>query len=663
MSAFVFRVYRRVARDLARGRGAIVLVWLGAVALQAQPARDTTRLGTIVVTADRLPRAIASTTSAVTVIEGGTLRVAGITHLVDALRRVPGVSMARSGSLGAQTSLFLRGGESDYVRLLVDGVPMNDPGGALDLGAITTDNVERIEIVRGPASVLYGSDAVTGVIQVFTRRSKDPVEAHVSLRAGTYNTRTADGTIGFRGEMGGLTLGLARHTSDGMLPFNNAYRNDVFSARGDATVAGMRSVLTARHGDNTFQYPTDGAGAIVDRNAQRGERRLSSSAEFARPIGAHVEGIVSLSALNVRGRTSDPTDGAGDTLGVFAYRASGVVRRRVADARVVVRPTTSHAVSLGIEYSTESQRSADSSNYDVSVNRFTAARVTHAAYAQWVGDAGRVSFSLGGRYDDNDVYGDFHTARAGVSARVWPGARVRGAWGTSFKAPSFFESFSTAFSTGNAALAPERSRSWEAGVEQTLAAQRLQLSATVFDQRFRDLIQYTYISPADPNYFNIAAASARGVEVDARGEVAPGVLLWGSATALRTRVDDSGFESGPGSTFVRGARLLRRPPLTVTAGAQVQVIPRTHVDLAVTRVGVRDDRDFATFPAKPVELRSYTRVDVGGDYTFGIGDGIWKSAALIVRIENASGTDYQEIARFRAPGRVLLAGVRVGTQR
>ena len=117
----------------------------------------------IAVPADRTP-------SSVTVVTGDQLRSEGITTVADALRTVPGLSIVQTGSFGGATSLFIRGGESKYAKILVDGVPINDAGGAFDLSTLSTDNLDRIEIVRGPASVLYGSDAVAGVVQLFTRR-------------------------------------------------------------------------------------------------------------------------------------------------------------------------------------------------------------------------------------------------------------------------------------------------------------------------------------------------------------------------------------------------------------------------------------------------------------------------------------------------------------
>ena len=629
----------------------------------AATSTDTARLHPVVVTADRLPRPVTGTTSAVTVLDGAALRAAGVTHVLDALRLVPGAAVARAGSAGAQTSLFLRGGESDYVRVLVDGVPQNDPGGAIDLAALTLDHVERIEVVRGPASVLYGSDAVAGVVQLFTRRAPAPLDVHLAARAGSYGTRVGDASVGLRRARGGVTAAVAHHASDGILAFNNGYRNAVGSLAGDVTVADTRAQLTVRHGDNRFQYPTDGAGAVVDRNARRAERRLSSALDLSRPIGRRAEAQLTLAALEVHGRTSDPADGAGDTLGFFSYRARGVVRRRVADLRVLARPTEAQVVALGVEYSVERQRSADSSNYDVSLNRFRASRVTRAAYAQWLADVGPLALTIGGRQDDNDVFGRFRTARVGGALRLWQGARVRAAFGTGFKAPTFLEQFSTAFSVGNPALEPERSRSWEGGIDQEMASGRVRLSATAFDQRFRDLIQYAFRAPDEPNYFNVAAARSSGVEIEGRVRGAPGVDVWATATALRTRVEDAGVQTGAGATFVQGARLLRRPPLTWSAGVQLQRLPRTRLDLAFTRVGARDDRDFSTFPASPVVLDPYARLDVGGEYALTRHHGPWGATALTLRLENALGARYEEIANFRAPARVLLVGARVGSAR
>src|SRR5712664_2763144 len=134
-----------------------------------QPPQDTVVLKPVVVTATRVPVAADLVASAVTVLRGADLVAQGVRTVADALQTVPGAHVVETGSFGGQTSLFMRGGESDYTKVLLDGVPLNEAGGAIDLAHLTTDNIDRIEIVRGPESVLYGTDAVTGVVQIFTR--------------------------------------------------------------------------------------------------------------------------------------------------------------------------------------------------------------------------------------------------------------------------------------------------------------------------------------------------------------------------------------------------------------------------------------------------------------------------------------------------------------
>src|SRR6185295_15322133 len=173
-------------------------VALLALALTVQQPQDTVTLNPVVVTGTRVPMPLNNVSSAVTVLRGADLAIRGIRSVADALQLVPGASIVESGSFGAQTSLFMRGGESDYTKVLLDGVPLNQPGGSIDLANLTTDNIDRIEIVRGPASVLYGSDAMTGVVQIFTKQGGGgggAARARLGgeLRAGTYGS--ADGAL------------------------------------------------------------------------------------------------------------------------------------------------------------------------------------------------------------------------------------------------------------------------------------------------------------------------------------------------------------------------------------------------------------------------------------------------------------------------------------
>ena len=148
---------------------AVACLGLVPAVLAAQEPADTTRLAEIVVTATQYPTTPDSVAATVSVIRGDDLRARGIHFVAEALREIPGAQVVQDGPYGSTTSLFVRGGESDYVKVLVDGVAVNQPGGYFDFGSLTTDNVERIEVLRGPGSVLYGSDAIAGVVQIVTR--------------------------------------------------------------------------------------------------------------------------------------------------------------------------------------------------------------------------------------------------------------------------------------------------------------------------------------------------------------------------------------------------------------------------------------------------------------------------------------------------------------
>ena len=191
---------------------------------------DTSRLRTVIVSATKAEAPGSALTQAVTVISGNDLRARGVTRVTDALREVPGAALVQSGSFGAVTSLFLRGGESRYTKILIDGVPVNAPGGFFDLSHLTTDNIDRIEIVRGPASVLYGADAVSGVVQIFTKRARVGLTHDESFRAGTYRSRDAIASVTSGTPSVGFSLGGGAHTTKGIVPFNNQYLNGTLSS-------------------------------------------------------------------------------------------------------------------------------------------------------------------------------------------------------------------------------------------------------------------------------------------------------------------------------------------------------------------------------------------------------------------------------------------------
>lgn len=655
---------RRVVR-IAVAAG--VAAFAGEGNAEAQGVRDSVRLEPVVVTATRTPAPQHAVPAAVTVLDGRELERRGVRTVSDALRDVAGLDVVQGGAYGGVTSLFVRGGESDYVKVLIDGVPVNDPGGSIDLADLTTDNVERLEIVRGPASVLYGSDAVSGVVQIFTRRGTGATRGDLTLRAGSYTSVDALGGVAGGTDAVAYAASASRSRTDGIYEFNSAYTNTVWSGMLSATPdARTEAKLVVRYGASDYHFPTNSAGDVEDANAFQRRNRTVASLEVGRYFTSALEARATLGLNQFDGGIDDRPDSAGDTLGYFAYNSVQTMLRRSADVRLSAYLAGGAILSVGatVEWQRERSATASGSEFGPSTSAFEAERTSRGLYAQWYATPLRaLVVSLGGRVDDNSAFGTFWSYRGGVSYGLPTDTRVRVAVGKGFKEPTFFENFADdPFARGNPDLLPERSQSWEVGVEQDLLDGAIRIGATYFDQRFRDLVQYTFAppSPSDPSFFNVAAADARGVESEVAVELPLALRVSGAYTYLHTTVVDGGFQGGAGEAFEVGARLLRRPTHAASLQATQRFGTRGSVTGTVRYVGARDDRDFTAYPAETVLLPSYVRVDVSGEV------GMWRAPAghpaltLTGRLENLLDAAYEEVLGYPAPGRTVTVGVRVG---
>ncbi|MDQ2666468.1 MAG: TonB-dependent receptor [Gemmatimonadota bacterium] len=640
------------------------------IAAHAQAIKDTARIAPVVVTATRSPLAAERAPSSVSMITGAQLRAQGITTVSDALRQVPGLAVVQTGSYGGATSLFIRGGESKFTKVLIDGVPVNDAGGAFDFSTLSTDNLDRIEIVRGPASVLYGSDAMAGVIQLFTTRGTSGTHGDVSARAGGFGSHDADAAL--RGGNGALTYSIAgaRHSTDGIQAFNSAYHQSVGSALVGARGAQSDVALSLRYSDNEVHYPTDGSGQVVDSNAVHNDDRLSIGIDAGVRLTSAIEVRLALASYNAHGLTSDQPDSPADSNGYY-YSTPDKSQRRSGDIRIAFALPSASTLTVGTQVETEWQ--ADARTTDNLGGSVTPAqrRRTSGVYAQLLSTPfDIVTTTVGGRYEHNERFGDFFTYRAAASAQVVPDTRLRGSVGTAFREPSFLENYGSAFAIGNPALSPEHALSFDAGVEQRIGRD-LTVGLTGFQNSFRDLIDYSYSETA-PNYNNIARTRTRGLELESRIATDLGLHADGALTYLDTRVIDAGSGAGVAAAFASGARLLRRPMHTFDLGAGYGV-PRGSIDLRVHRVGTRDDSYYAGESVQRVTLAPYTRSDLSAQLR--LVENAQGSVAATLRAENVFDALYTDVSGFnydfartddasiaatgyRAPGRRILAGLR-----
>jgi len=647
--------FHRIARC-----SAIFLAIFGAshsVARAQTTSADTTTLKPVVVTATRLPSVAGAATLSTTVLSGDDLRARGVGTVLEALRETPSVAVVQGGSFGQQTSLFLRGGQSNYTQVLIDGVVVNDPGGAIDIANLTTDNIDRIEIVRGPASVLYGANAVTGVIQIFTRRGHGPLQLSAWARGGTYGTREGEvSTLGGNDKVA-YSLAAAQHNTDGIYDVNSAARNGTYSGRLHFTPDTRSDVaLNVRYIDAGAHIATNSNGVPNDSNQTHTERRALGSLDAGRFLTSRLEARVSLAATDADARSADRPDSPDDT--DFPYDIRTRLYRRSADARLNFSVAPDVVVTGGGSYESQHHRTsgAGPQHRDVS-----------AGYVQLAGTSfGKLSYTGGARLDHNSTFGDFTSYRAGAAYDLPSETRVHAALGSAFREPTFEESSSDQpFDVGNPALRPERSRSWETGLEQSIARGRASVGATYFNQRFRDMIQYNgLVAEGAPNYYNLAAATSDGVEVTVRATPTAPLTISASYTYTKTRVTNAGIDSSATASFVQGQRLLRRPANLASATASYAFRrPETSLHLEVATIGDRDDRDFSdqvTFIPKAVTLPSYTVVALSGELGILRRSSTSPDVVLTVRVDNLFDRNYQQIFGFASPRRTVLVGARVG---
>lgn len=637
--------------------GATATVLLSARALPAQVVQgDTVALPELVVTAERTPTPLAKSIATTTVLKGDDLRAQGLFFVEDALRQVPGAMPVPSGSFGGIASLFLRGGESDYTKVLIDGVAVNQPGGAYNFGTLSIDNVDRIEIVRGPVSVLYGSDAVSGVIQIFTRRGTAGLNASAGSQAGSFGTWT--GTLAASGGQGPVSFSgsLSRYRTDGIYEFNSGYRSTI--GGGAVTWRPDRRsevTLTARRDDNTLHFPTDFTGAVVDSNQFSTQQATTLGLDLGRRVGTALELRAHLdSRREVYGSSNQP-DSPGDTLDFYSRDVGRSLRRT---AGVTANVTLDPRVKLvtGLEGVWEALLEEGSSG------AFDQTRHNYGIYGQALLEpAARSVVNLGVRLDDNEKFGSHLTARVGTAYALTRTLRARASVGTSFKEPSLRENYAQGlFERGNPGLDPEQATSWEVGLEQSILAGNGSIAANYFDQRFRDLIQYDgNAAPDQPTYQNVAKATARGVEIIARVRPVAAMTLGASYTYLVTRVDDAGFATGADDIFVEGEPLVRRPKHSARFDAR-GAVGRVSLGAGLNVVGRRDDVDFRVFPQVRTTLGAYVTVDADAAVDIVRRAPGRPGIAATFRAENLFDRDYETVVGFAGRGRLLTAGARVG---
>jgi vitamin B12 transporter len=628
------------------------------------PAPAQEAIPDTVVTATRIPTPEERVPAAVTVLTRQDIEERGYQTLAEALQTVPGLRLVQTGGPGQQASAFVRGSASRQVLVLLDGVPVNDPSepnGAFNFGNELLGDIERIEVVRGPFSSLYGSGAIGGVVNLVTRRAPAgvPFRAFGDLAAGTQ--RTVRGTLGIEGNTGGwdyLITGqsMSSRAFDATAPrFNrNTGEREGFVGQAATVRLGWRPVEGTRI-EGLLRWRGNQAGLDNipndDPNYDSDDRRWLGQIRAETELfgGAWTTGLRA-AVTEDRRRYVNLPDGSSRASTYDLYRG----RRETYDWGNRVRlgdlgGVEEVALAFGATHERESSDSRSGNQPFQTVTDATArSNALHAGLQGRV--LGRLDLSAGIRQDLAEDYDGFTSWRLGAVLAVPEAAsRLRASAGTAFKAPSLFQRFGRIGTTfrGNPDLDPERSFTWEVGSETDIPVfgrrDGVTFGATYFDTRFRDLINF---NAAFSSLENVERARARGVELSLAVRPArwlEGAVAW---TVTETRDDAT------------GRPLPRRPRNVVAVSARIAPDERVVIAPELLFTGPSPEGAFASYDNNGVAAttitynKSGTVLNLTGSYR------VTENLTAYAEGRNLTGSRYEPANGFVIPGRSLLVGTR-----
>lgn len=641
-------------RMIAAGSAAVLAVSAQAAQAQSKPQE----LSEIVVTASRTAEPLSATGSAISVVSGETIATSNPGSLVDALRSVPGLDISENGGPGGTANVRLRGANTGQTLVMIDGIRVNDPtaaSGDFEFAMFAPSSIDRIEVLRGPQSALYGSDAMGGVINIITKKGSGPAQFNVRTEAGSYGTVVTQGSlVGTNGPWSYAFIGGGQHSngfsrygyripsiearfpnleSDGFDRIGGSARIGYDAGEGIRLEAGtVQSFTRSAYDAATGAFPDTPASA--DRLLQTIYGRVGIDS-----FGGILTHNVTISNAHTERSFTD-----------YTYKTNMLPQNTTA------KTSDYWGNSLGAEYQANLKlgsfgtliygaKTQSETAQTFSTNVLPIAGLmtpllakqqdTNSVFALWSVPIGeRLNVTLGGRVDDVVNVARFETWRATAAYSISEtGTKLRASAGTGAKAPTLFQLYDSTYGSLN--LTPETSFGYDAGIDQSLFNGRVVLSVTGFANDFNNLINFVSDASRPLGYYtNVARAETSGLEVGATVDVLPGLVKINAAYTYLHAVDLT-----TGLTLARRPQNLARFAVTITPNDRWLIEPRiTTVSKrysSANEVGVVD---------------AYTRVDLYSEYKL---DANWK---VFARGENILNERYQEVLNFGTTGPALYAG-------
>ena len=640
----------------------IIFAGIGTTPVMAELPTSAQEMDDLVVTATRLATPRGELASSVTVITAEDIQRRQFRSVPQALRSVPGLHVVQTGGPGQQTSVFMRGANSNHTLVLIDGVEVSDPSspaGAVDFSNLWLDNIERIEIVRGPQSTLYGSDAIGGVIQITTRRGEGKLHGAGKLEGGSDNTVNQQASAAGSTDRVNYSFGVTHTDTDGdsvtparlrngVSAEDDNYENWTTSARlGMAVSDTLEVTVFGRYIDSETDLDPElemfGFGTTEDRDARLEQTEYLLRGEAtAQLLDGLWEATFSTSYTDYDRKNRNDRQSPTETLTRTSFDGDKLKFELKND----FYPVDAHILTLGLETEKENMDSGGFSDFGgFFIGEETNADARNkAVYTQDQFSYGeRIFGTIGMRYDDYDGFGSEVTYRvAPVYVHRQTNTRLKASVGTGFKAPTLFQTdgFTPnnfgSFYRGNPDLDPEESFGWEVGMEQMLWGERLNFGVTWFKSDIDNLMQVVFDPSFNSTYENIDNADIQGAET---------FIQLRPLESLSVRLDYTYTDAEDNDT---GEPLLRRPKHKLDLDVEFQPVSRVSINLAVNYVS--DYKDISRETSGIIKGDDYAVLDIAADYLLN------KQWRLFGRVENATDEHYEPADGFQASDRGLFAG-------
>lgn len=610
----------------------------------------------VIVTATRIETPIKEIASSVTVITKQELEQSKKTTVIEALQEVLGLFVIQSGSVGGSASVILRGANSEHTLVMIDGVELNDPitpSRTCDLSHLTVEIIERIEILRGPQSTLYGSDAMAGVINIITKKGQGKPSFHLSSVGGSYKTFL--GTAGITGSVEKIhySLWATSFETQGISAANallegneeaDGYKNLSLSARVGYQISDnidfdftSRSIRTKTDIDNF-------GGAFGDdpNNIQEYDSLFFTGQIRGLVLHNRWEQKLSLSSVNYNRENENPID---EGHPFDSDQSKFKSRLWKLDWQHNLFLHKANTLTFGFEHQAEQGESEyhSESIWGPFTNIFPLKKATNTGI--YVQDQLRLAdrlFLTGGlRFDSHSQVGHSITYRiAPAYFFQQTGTKVKATYGTGFKSPSLYQLYAPGTiwgPIGNGNLEPEETTSWDVGIEQTLWGGNVLVGATYFSSRFENLIEFD----STEGFINIARASSAGAEILIQASPSDNLLL--SASYTRTEAKDEDTNDN----------LLRRPKDKFTARLNLRFFKKGQIVLSLIHTGEREDTEWIEWIPTRVKMSSFNMFNGAFSYD------IFQDVQVFIRLENILDEEYEMIRGYGTPGFSAFGGFEI----